>query len=67
MPFLVTEDKDFGELVFRLQMRHSGILLIRGSERTMEWPLVAKLIKENLDLLTGRFSVFSEHKLRIKE
>ena len=26
---LLTEDKDFGELVFRLQMPHSGILLIK--------------------------------------
>lgn len=26
---LLTEDKDFGELVFRLRMSHEGILLIR--------------------------------------
>ena len=26
---LITEDKDFGELVFRLQLPHRGILLIR--------------------------------------
>ncbi len=27
--FLLTEDKDFGELVFRLHLSHKGILLIR--------------------------------------
>lgn len=26
---LITEDKDFGELVFRFQKPHKGILLIR--------------------------------------
>ena len=26
---LITEDKDFGELVFRFQLRQAGILLIR--------------------------------------
>lgn len=26
---LITEDKDFGELVFRLRMKHTGVLLIR--------------------------------------
>ena len=26
---LITEDKDFGELVFRLKLKHPGILLLR--------------------------------------
>ncbi len=29
---LITEDKDFGELVFRFQLKHRGILLIRIEE-----------------------------------
>lgn len=29
---LITEDKDFGELAFRLKYQHKGILLIRLSD-----------------------------------
>ncbi len=29
---LITEDKDFGELTFRLKLKHCGILLIRLSD-----------------------------------
>jgi predicted nuclease of predicted toxin-antitoxin system len=31
---LLTEDKDFGELVFRLHMPHSGILLNKNRRRS---------------------------------
>ncbi len=37
---LLTEDKDFGELVFRLQMPHSGILLIKIEEAQSKIPAV---------------------------
>jgi len=29
---LITEDKDFGELTFRLRLNHCGVLLIRLSD-----------------------------------
>lgn len=64
---LITEDKDFGELVFRLHLEHKGILLIRVEEKEQNIELITDSIYKNLNELKNRFSVLSNHKLRIKE
>lgn len=64
---LITEDKDFGELVFRLQMPHKGILLIRIEEKNYKINIVATTIKQHYNKLVNKFSVISNKKLRIKE
>jgi len=66
---LITEDKDFGELVFRLKLPHTGILLIRIFilSDTEKLSLVTRTITEHYQQLLGRFSVISDHLLRIKE
>jgi predicted nuclease of predicted toxin-antitoxin system len=64
---LITEDKDFGELVFRFQLRHSGILLVRIEEPNQKIELTAKAISANYSDLKDRFSVLSKSKRRIKE
>jgi len=64
---LLTEDKDFGELVFRLQMPHSGILLIKIEEAQQKIPLVVETVTRNLQEMIGKFSVIDGNKLRIKE
>jgi predicted nuclease of predicted toxin-antitoxin system len=66
---LITEDKDFGELTYRLQLKHRGILLIRLSsiirgERIM---LVEKVLTEHFIELENKFSVVNEKGLRIKK
>jgi predicted nuclease of predicted toxin-antitoxin system len=63
---LITEDKDFGELVFRFRLPHKGILLIRvnHSQRFAE---IANSIKHNYDRLHDKFSVIDDRSLRIKE
>jgi len=44
---MVTEDKDFGELVYRLKKPSKGIILIRMDvkERHMKWLRLKKLIE----------------------
>ena len=43
---LITKDKDFGELIYRLQKRVSGIILLRFSnkKRHLQWPRLKELI-----------------------
>ena len=64
---LITEDKDFGELVFRLQLPHHGILLIRIEEAEYKILSVASAIKQHYGEMINKFSVINNNKLRIKE
>jgi len=65
---LITEDKDFGELAFRLKFQHEGILLIRLSDlsRNERLLLAVKTIFSNVNKLKGNFSVLTKNGLRIK-
>lgn len=65
---LITEDKDFGELTYRLQLEHNGILLIRLSsiKRNERIILVEKVLTEHFNELENKFSVINENGLRIK-
>lgn len=65
---LITEDKDFGELVFRLQLPHCGIVLIRlsGYSAHEKGILAARVILEHWPDLANAFSVFNGEKLRIR-
>jgi len=66
---LITEDKDFGELVYRLRLPHCGILLLRlaGVEEKKKCSLVEFVLSENQTTLNNNFSVLDEEKLRIRE
>lgn len=64
---LLTEDKDFGELVFRLQLPHRGILLIRIAERELKISSVVETVSRHYNEMLDKFSVINETKLRIKE
>lgn len=66
--FLLTEDKDFGELTYRLKKPNHGILLIRLIHLTGEVkaPLVLEVLRKNENRLLHCFSVLDEGKLRIK-
>jgi predicted nuclease of predicted toxin-antitoxin system len=65
---LITEDKDFGELTYRLQLRHCGILLLRLNDlpRKRRIALVIELLENHFDKLRGKFSVLTPKGLRIK-
>jgi predicted nuclease of predicted toxin-antitoxin system len=56
---LITEDKDFGELTYRLKLEHKGILLVRLSDvpRNERIESVVELIENHFDELCDNFSV----------
>ena len=63
---LITEDKDFGELVFRLQLPHRGILFrIADAQEKIE--SVVRTVAKYYTELLNKFSVINGNKLRIKE
>jgi predicted nuclease of predicted toxin-antitoxin system len=64
---LLTSDKDFGELVFRLQLVSSGIVLLRLPQLTNEEKvsLTLKLVNEFGEKLQASFSVITANKIRI--
>jgi predicted nuclease of predicted toxin-antitoxin system len=65
---LITEDKDFGELTYRLKLEHKGILLIRLGElsRMERIELAAQLIEKHFSDLYNNFSVLDKRGIRIK-
>ncbi len=65
---LLTEDKDFGELVYRLGKPSAGIVLIRidVKERYMKWPRLKSLIENYEERLPGHFVVINIDKYRFR-
>lgn len=65
---LITEDKDFGELGYRLKKPVAGIVLIRLriKERHLKWPRLKKLIESCSDRLPGHFVVLDAQKFRFR-
>ena len=65
---LLTMDKDFGELVFRLGRVHAGVVLARfsGLDASMKAELVSQAIKNHGSELPGAFGVLSPGSLRIR-
>lgn len=66
---LLTEDKDFGELTYRFRKPNQGIILIRMSNLAIEEKLerINILLENHLEELKNKFTVISQHKIRIKE
>jgi predicted nuclease of predicted toxin-antitoxin system len=65
---LLTEDKDFGELVYRLKKPAHGIILIRigVKNRSLKWPRIKKLLDAYPERCAGRFVVIDENKFRFR-
>ena len=64
---LITRDRDFGELIFRHRLRHSGVILVRFN------PLQIELAKRAVDRLVAehaheidQFLVVSERGVRVR-
>ena len=66
---LLTSDKDFGELVFRLGRRSSGVLLLRfaGLSSEMKAEAVAATIERHGSELLHGFAVLSPGGLRLRK
>ena len=65
---LLTADKDFGELVFRQGLVHSGVVLIRlaGLANATKAEIVAEVCRDRTAELVGAFSVVSPGQVRIR-
>ncbi len=65
---LLTADKDFGELVFRLNRAHAGIVLIRleGLPSEAKASIVANAVREHGAEMYGCFSVITSGNIRIR-
>ena len=66
---LLTSDKDFGELVFRLRRIAAGVVLIRlfGLSSNDRVEIIANAINEHADELLGAFTVISSKSIRIRK
>ena len=69
---LLTNDKDFGELIFKKNLKSKGIILFRGDEeRKDSLDLRIESLKElldfNSDKIYGYYTVISERKIRINK
>jgi len=65
---LLTEDKDFVELVYRLRKPSAGIILLRISveERFLKCSLLEKLLLKYCDRIRGYFIIVNKHKYRFR-
>jgi predicted nuclease of predicted toxin-antitoxin system len=65
---LITEDKDFGELVYRRKLAHLGVILLRleGLDSTSKAQLLSDLIRDNSDQLPGAFTVVMPDSVRLR-
>ncbi len=65
---LVTEDKDFGELVYRRGLAHTGVLLIRleGIDNHSKAEIVSQAVRTNETELPGAFAVLSPNSVRLR-
>ena len=66
---LLTEDKDFDELVYRLNKAHIGIILLRlsGLDSESKNKIVLKSLNDNFLKMKNSFSVISANQTRIRK
>lgn len=66
---LLTQDKDFGELVFRLKQVHHGVILIRleGYNPQAKASIVLNVIRKHNTRLKNSFAVIQPNAIRIRK
>ena len=65
---ILTEDKDFGELTYRLGLANRGIVLIRlsGMPIDQKIDLVIRVLEQMVDRLYGSFTVVQAERVRTR-
>lgn len=64
---ILTEDRDFGELVFRRGYRAYGVILLRLPVANRgHWPRIGKLLLEHQDRLDQAFAVIGKSIVRFR-
>lgn len=66
---LLTEDKDFGELVFRQHRVHTGVVLLRmdGASSSVAAEIISVALDKHAAELAGSFTVLSPGQVRIRK
>lgn len=64
---VITGDKDFGELVYKHQLPHKGIVLLRLNDDTppSKIKILERLLSQYADQLPNKFTVVTEVGVRI--
>ena len=64
---IITGDKDFGELIFRREKSHKGVILLRLENQRAENKIskISNLLKQYSDKLKDNFIVVTESSIRI--
>ena len=65
---LLTNDKDFGEKVYRDQSPHCGVVLLRLRDNRSENKIavIRRLLESHADQLSNGFTVVSETQVRLR-
>jgi predicted nuclease of predicted toxin-antitoxin system len=65
---LLTNDKDFGELVFLQRKLTTGVILFRfeTEDALSKVMVLMKVIPQYIDKLSGHFTVISENRIRFR-
>lgn len=66
---LITNDKDFGQLIFKERLPHKGIILFRLEDESLEAKMgrLKEVLSTHKDKLVNNFIVVAEIKIRINE
>ncbi len=66
---LITNDKDFGELVFRMRKPHKGVILLRLEDERSENKIAVlqQVLESYSDKLVNNFIIVTEKTVRIVE
>ena len=65
---LLTEDKDFGELVYRKKLGHSGVVLLRldGCSPEEKSEIVSNVFRQSLNEIKSAFVVIDNRSMRVR-
>jgi predicted nuclease of predicted toxin-antitoxin system len=65
---LITNDKDFGELIYRSRLPHAGVLLFRLQDESAanRARMIRQVLQSCGEKLQGSFVIASERKIRIR-
>ena len=66
---LITNDKDFGELIFKMNKEHKGVILLSLENESPENKILvlSKLLESYSEKLANNFTVVSEKSIKIIE
>ena len=66
---VMTMDKDFGELVYNSGKSHAGVLLLRleSAKSAEKLKVVKKIINNYSQLLSNRFCVYQNGRIRVRK